>query len=53
MAITRRAALQTMIAAGVTAAGARRASAAVLPTPPADAVGLGCEYLVEVCGHRG
>jgi formate dehydrogenase beta subunit len=57
MAITRRAALQAMIAAGATAAGARPASAAVLPTPPADAVGLlydatmciGCKACTVAC----
>lgn len=57
MGITRRAALQTMIAAGATAAGARSASAAVLPTPPADAVGLlydatmciGCKACTVAC----
>lgn len=57
MGITRRAALQTMIAAGATAASARSASAAVLPTPPADAVGLlydatmciGCKACTVAC----
>src|SRR6187431_2985659 len=57
MGITRRAALQTMVAAGATVAGARPANAAVLPTPPADAVGLlydatmciGCKACTVAC----
>ena len=57
MGITRRAALQTMLAAGATAAGARPADAAVLPAPPADAVGLlydatlciGCKTCTVAC----
>ena len=57
MGITRRAALQTMLAAGATVAGARPAKAAVLPAPPADAVGLlydatlciGCKTCTVAC----
>jgi len=57
MGITRRAALQTMLAAGATAAGTRPADAAVLPAPPADAVGLlydatlciGCKTCTVAC----
>jgi Fe-S-cluster-containing dehydrogenase component len=61
MGITRRAALKTMIAGGAAVAGAAvapaRASAAVLPAPPADAVGLlydatlciGCKACVVAC----
>ena len=57
MGITRRAALQTMMAAGATAVGARPAQAAVLPLPPADAVGLlydatlciGCKACTVAC----
>jgi formate dehydrogenase beta subunit len=57
MGITRRAALQTMIAAGAAAAGARSATAAVLPTAPADAVGMlydatlciGCKACTVAC----
>ena len=57
MGITRRAALQTMVAAGATVAGARPANAAVLSTPPADAVGLlydatlciGCKACTVAC----
>lgn len=40
MGITRRAALQTLLVAGASTAGARPAAAAALPVPPADAVGL-------------
>ncbi len=57
MGITRRAALQTMVAAGAAAAGARTAHAAVLPVPPVDAVGLlydatlciGCKTCTVAC----
>lgn len=57
MGITRRAALQTMLVAGATAAGAKGAGAAVLPTPPADALGLlydatlciGCKTCTIAC----
>ena len=57
MGITRRAALQTMLAAGAAAAGARPADAAALPVPPADAVGLlydatlciGCKTCTIAC----
>ena len=57
MGITRRAALQTMLAAGATAAGARPADAAALPVPSADAVGLlydatlciGCKTCTIAC----
>jgi Fe-S-cluster-containing dehydrogenase component len=57
MGITRRAALQTMVTAGVAAAGVRPATAAVLPAPPADAVGLlydatlciGCKACTIAC----
>jgi Fe-S-cluster-containing dehydrogenase component len=61
MGITRRAALKTMFAGGAAVAGVstatRTASAAVLPTPPADAVGLlydatlciGCKTCVVAC----
>jgi formate dehydrogenase beta subunit len=57
MGITRRAALQTMLAAGAAATTARPANAAVLPVPPADAVGLlydatlciGCKTCTVAC----
>jgi Fe-S-cluster-containing dehydrogenase component len=57
MGITRRAALQTMLAAGATAAGARPADAAALPVASADAVGLlydatlciGCKTCTIAC----
>jgi Fe-S-cluster-containing dehydrogenase component len=61
MGITRRAALQTMLAGGAAVASAavstRTAAAAVLPTPPADALGLlydatlciGCKTCVVAC----
>jgi formate dehydrogenase beta subunit len=57
MGISRRAALQTMLAAGATVAGTRSANAAVLPVPPADAVGLlydatlciGCKACTVAC----
>lgn len=57
MGITRRAALQTMVAAGAAAVGARPARAAVLSVPPADAVGLlydatlciGCKTCTIAC----
>ena len=57
MGISRRAALKGMIVAGGAAAGVRPAKAAVLPTPPADAVGLlydatlciGCKACVVAC----
>ncbi len=57
MGISRRAALHTMVAAGTTALGAKTASAATLPAPPADAVGLlydatlciGCKACVVAC----
>jgi len=57
MGITRRAALQTMLAAGATVAGARPADAAALPVPSADAVGLlydatlciGCKTCTIAC----
>jgi formate dehydrogenase beta subunit len=57
MGITRRTALQTMMAAGATAVGARPTEAAVLPMPPADAVGLlydatlciGCKACTVAC----
>ena len=61
MGITRRRALQTMLAGGAGVAGAAisstPASAAVLPTPPADALGLlydatlciGCKTCVVAC----
>src|SRR6478672_13714146 len=57
MGITRRAALQTMLVAGASAVTARPASAATLPVPPADAVGLlydttlciGCKTCVVAC----
>jgi Fe-S-cluster-containing dehydrogenase component len=55
--ITRRAALGGLLTAGATAAGVRRTSAAVLPAPPADAVGMlydttlciGCKACVVAC----
>jgi Fe-S-cluster-containing dehydrogenase component len=55
--ITRRAALCGLLTAGATAAGVESASAAVVPTPPADAVGLlydttlciGCKACVVAC----
>jgi formate dehydrogenase beta subunit len=55
--ITRRAALETMFAAGAVLSGARPAKAAVLPLPPADAVGLlydatlciGCKTCTIAC----
>jgi formate dehydrogenase beta subunit len=57
MAISRRVALQTMLAAGATVAGARPAKAAVLPVAAADAVGLlydatlciGCKTCTVAC----
>jgi len=57
MGITRRVALQTLLVAGTSAATARRSSAAVLPVPPADAVGLlydatlciGCKTCTVAC----
>jgi coenzyme F420-reducing hydrogenase gamma subunit len=57
MGITRRAALQTMLVVGTSAVGARPASAATLPLPPADAVGLlydatlciGCKTCTVAC----
>jgi formate dehydrogenase beta subunit len=57
MGITRRAALQTMLVAGASAVTARPASAATLPVPPADAVGLlydatlciGCKTCTVAC----
>lgn len=57
MGITRRAALQTMLVAGATAAGARPAKAAVALAPPVDAVGLlydatlciGCKTCTIAC----
>ncbi len=57
MAISRRSALKGMVIAGGAVAGARPATAAVLPTPPADAVGLlydatlciGCKACVAAC----
>jgi formate dehydrogenase beta subunit len=57
MGITRRAALQTMLAAGASAAAARPASGATVPVPPADAVGLlydatlciGCKTCTVAC----
>jgi len=55
--ITRRAAMEMMFAAGAVATGARPAKAAVLPAPPADAVGLlydatrciGCKTCTIAC----
>jgi len=55
--ITRRAALCGILTAGATAAGIKPAAAAVLPIPPADAVGLlydttlciGCKACVVAC----
>ena len=57
MSITRRAALCGLLTAGATAAGLTPTSAAVLPTPPADAVGMlydttlciGCKACVVAC----
>jgi formate dehydrogenase beta subunit len=57
MGITRRAALQTMLAAGAAAATPRPAAAATLVTPPADALGLlydatlciGCKACTVAC----
>jgi formate dehydrogenase beta subunit len=57
MGITRRAALQAMIAAGATAATPRAATAAALPAAPADALGLlydatlciGCKACTVAC----
>jgi Fe-S-cluster-containing dehydrogenase component len=57
MGISRRAALKGLVVAGAAAAGARPARAAVLPVPPADAVGLlydatlciGCKTCVVAC----
>jgi len=57
MGITRRAALQTMLAAGAAATGARPAAGAVLPVPREDAVGLlydatmciGCKTCTIAC----
>ena len=57
MGITRRAAISGLLAAGATAVGRKPASAAVLPTLPADAVGLlydttlciGCKACVVAC----
>jgi Fe-S-cluster-containing dehydrogenase component len=55
--ITRRAALSGLLTAGATAVGVKSATAAVLPTPPADAVGMlydttlciGCKACVVAC----
>jgi Fe-S-cluster-containing dehydrogenase component len=55
--ITRRAALGGLLTAGATAVGLKPTSAAVLPTPPADAVGMlydttlciGCKACVVAC----
>jgi len=57
MGITRRAALQAMLTAGASAAGVRPAAAAVVPAPPADALGLlydatlciGCKTCTVAC----
>jgi len=57
MGITRRAALSGLLTAGATAVGVKSTSAAVLPTPPADAVGMlydttlciGCKACVVAC----
>jgi len=57
MPISRRAALKAALAAGAAAACARPAKAAVLPAPPADAVGLlydatlciGCKTCMVAC----
>jgi formate dehydrogenase beta subunit len=57
MGITRRAALQTMLAAGATAAAGRPARAATLPAPRPDAAGLlydatlciGCKTCTVAC----
>ena len=57
MGITRRAALCGILTAGATAAGIEPTAAAVLPVPPADAVGLlydttlciGCKACVVAC----
>jgi formate dehydrogenase beta subunit len=57
MGITRRAALQTMLAAGAAAATPRTVAAAERPLPPADAVGLlydatlciGCKTCTVAC----
>jgi len=59
MGISRRAALKGMVIAGGAVAGARPAKAAVLPTPPADAVGLlydatlciGCKTCEVACNE--
>ncbi len=57
MGITRRAAICGLLTAGATATGITSTSAAVMPTPPADAVGLlydttlciGCKACVVAC----
>ena len=57
MGITRRAAICGFLTAGATAAGVASTNAAVLPVPPADAVGLlydttlciGCKACVVAC----
>ena len=59
MGISRRAALKGMVIAGGAVAGVRPAKAAVLPTPPADAVGLlydatlciGCKTCEVACNE--
>ena len=59
MGISRRSALKGLVIAGGAAAGARPAKAAVLPTPPADAVGLlydatlciGCKTCEVACNE--
>jgi Fe-S-cluster-containing dehydrogenase component len=61
MGISRRAALKGLVVAGTAAAGVRPARAAVLPAPPADAVGLlydatlciGCKACVVACRDAG
>jgi len=57
MGITRRAALQTMLVAGAAATGVRPATAAVVPVPHEDALGLlydatlciGCKTCTIAC----
>ena len=59
MAISRRSALKGLALAGAAVAGARPADAAVLPMPPADAVGLlydatlciGCKTCMVACNE--
>jgi formate dehydrogenase beta subunit len=59
MGISRRAALKTMVVAGVASAGVKPARAAVLPVPPSDAVGLlydatlciGCKTCMVACNE--